>query len=76
MASKTIEERGHFRSQFRTQSGYKVTASFDKRPDGSWKIFSIGGASVPTQFLPFGLSVLPGLAFPTLEEAKRAVKAA
>lgn len=74
--SKSAEDRGHFRSQFRTKSGYKVTASFDKRPDGQWKIFSIGGVSVPTQFLPFGLSVLPGLVFTTLNEAKLAVKAA
>lgn len=73
---KTAEDTGHFRGQFRTASGFKVTASFDKRPNGNWKIFSVGGVGVPTQFLPFQISRLPGCEFPSLDEAKLAVKAA
>ncbi|MEI3803132.1 hypothetical protein V6R85_01300 [Agrobacterium sp. CCNWLW32] len=73
---KTPEEIGRFRGQFRTASGFKVTASFDKRPGGTWKIFSVGGIGVPTQLLPFQISRLPGCEFPSLEEAKLAVKAA
>ena len=74
--AKTAEERGHFRGQFRTVSGFKVRASFDKGADGSWKIFSVGGESVPTQFLPYSCYVVPGLTFDTLDEAKAAVQRA
>ena len=73
---KTIEERGHYRGQFRTRSGMKVTASFDRNADGSWKIFSVGGVGIPTAFLPFNLSFLPGQTFPNLDDAKWAVKSA
>jgi hypothetical protein len=72
----TAEQRGHFRGRFRIQSGWKVTASFDRKANGQWRIFSVGGVDVPTAFLPFHLSLLPGLTFETLEDAKRAVKSA
>lgn len=69
-------KNGHFRSQFRTRSGVKVSANFQRTKDGSWKIFSIGGVGVPTAFLPFHLSLLPGQTFGSLDDAKWAVKSA
>lgn len=74
--AKTAEERGHFRGRFRTRSGWKVTASFDRGKDGTWKIFSIGGVGVPTAFLPPHFSILPGQVFGSLDDAKWAIKSA
>lgn len=74
--SKTANEAWHFRAQFRTQSGWKVRASFNRKADGRWSIFSIGGVGVPTALMPFHLAALPGQTFDTLHEAKLAVKAA
>lgn len=72
--TNTAEKKGHLRSQFRTRSGVKVSASFERNKDGSWKIFSIGGAGIPTAFLPAHLSFLPGQTFASLDDAKWAVK--
>lgn len=74
--AKTAEERGFFKSQMHTRSGSLVRVSIDRRKDGSWKIFSIGGVGIPTALLPFHLSFLPGLTFDTLDDAKWAVKSA
>ena len=73
----TAEERGHFRSRFRTRSGAIVTANFNKTKQGEWKIFSIGGVDVPTALLPFSvLNLVYSDAFASLEQAKLAVKSA
>lgn len=74
--SKTAEERGNFNGRFRTRSGFKVRAQFDRTKGGEWKIFSVGGDGTPTAFLPFELSLLPGQTFNSLDDAKWAVKSA
>lgn len=74
---KTAEETGHFRGQFRTRSGFKISASFERAKDGGWKIFSIGGVGVPTSFLPYEiLNLVYSGPFSSLDDAKWAVKAA
>lgn len=71
------EKSGHFRSRFRTRSGFKVTASFDRKKDGTWKIFSVGGVGVPTALLPFSvLDLVYQCPFENLDDAKWAVKSA
>lgn len=75
--SKTAEAKGHFTGRFRTSSGFKVRASFDRKTDGTWKIFSVCSDGGITAFLPYSVSLLPRMdPFPTLEDAKAAVKAA
>lgn len=72
----SAEARGYFRGQFRTRSGFKVSASFDRKPDGTWEIFSVGGVGVPLAFIPMQLALLPGQVFSSLDDAKWAVKSA
>lgn len=71
------KDRQHFKSQFRTRSGYKIRAAFDRKQDGTWKIFSIGSVDGVTSLLPFEiLNLVYQAPFPSLDDAKLAVKSA
>ncbi|MBY3162082.1 hypothetical protein HFO65_15720 [Rhizobium laguerreae] len=71
------KERQHFKAQFRTRSGYKIRASFDRKQDGTWKIFSIGAVDGITSLLPFEiLGLVYEEPFQSLDDAKWAVKSA
>lgn len=74
---KTTAQQDHFKSQFRTRSGFKIKVSFQRVKSGEWKIFSVGGVGIPTALLPFDISRLVYSApFESLEDAKLAVKSA
>jgi hypothetical protein len=77
MVRKTPEERGIFNGRMKTRSGHLVRVTIDRKPDGTWKIFSVGSVNGITGFLPdsiFQLVKQPPHA--TLDDAKWAVKSA
>lgn len=47
-----MTDRKSFKKQFKI-CGIRMKASVHRRPDGTWKIFSIGAVDMPTVLLPF-----------------------
>jgi hypothetical protein len=75
---RTAEERGNYRNRVKNHRGYTVIAGIERRADGQWYIWSIGGINQPTSFLPFEILHLTQARAPfaSLSDAIQAVREA